>query len=188
MSGIALNGVFKSFGDEQVVSDFSMNVPNGKRVCLMGKSGSGKTTILNILLGFCEPDAGTVSIGRSSLAVVFQEDRLCDDFSALSNVRMVCGSESKAIECLNNMGLSDHLDKPVNELSGGMKRRVAIARALSMEADTIIFDEPFKGLDDATKLSVLDYVKEMTAGKTFLFITHDATEAELLGAETIFLQ
>lgn len=185
MSDIVINNITKYFGEQCVFDGFSLEIKSGERCCLMGKSGSGKTTILNIVLGFLKPDSGSVFIDKKSISVVFQEDRLCEDFSAQSNIKMVCADYEKVIACLKSLGLEEHMNKPVRELSGGMKRRVAIGRALSVEADIIIMDEPFKGLDDDTKGSVIAYVKEKTEGKTFLLITHDVEEAKKLGTDII---
>jgi len=80
------------------------------------------------------------------------------------------------------LGLKDALYKPVKKLSGGMKRRVAIARALVADAELVILDEPFKGLDDKTKESVINYVYNALTGRTVLLVTHDASEAHKLGA------
>ncbi len=182
---IVIDNVSKCFDGEQVLNGFSLTVKKGEHLCLMGKSGSGKTTLLNIILGFVKPDSGSIAIDSTSVSVVFQEDRLCEDFTALTNVRLACKNEKTATEYLTAVGLAEHLNKPVNELSGGMKRRVAIARALSVDADILILDEPFKGLDDGTKEDVIEFVRQKTKEKTLLFITHDAAEAESLGAHTV---
>ncbi len=184
---ISIKNVSKSFSDNPILVNTSLDIEYRSFVCIMGSSGCGKTTLVNIILGFEKADDGTVSGVPSNTAVVFQEDRLCEDFSALSNVRMVIKNKKlgtkTASDILTALGLEEALKKPVKELSGGMKRRVAIARALAVEADFIIMDEPFKGLDDDTKKSVIDYAKQTLKGKTVLIITHDPEEAKAFGAE-----
>ena len=86
---------------------------------------------------------------------------------------------------LTDLGLGDALTKPVRELSGGMQRRVAIARSLLMPADLYLMDEPFKGLDEDTRRTVMDLVLDRTRGKTLLAITHDPEEASYLGGRVI---
>ena len=81
------------------------------------------------------------------------------------------------------IGLTDYKGKPVSEFSGGMKRRVAIVRAVCADTDLLLFDEPFKGLDDASRRQVIQYIKERTIGRTIIVVTHDETDAIELGAE-----
>ncbi len=185
MSSFVFDKVSKAFNEKDVLSDFSLDIPKGSRVCIMGKSGSGKTTIINILLGNVIPDKGSVQNNAGRISVVFQEDRLCEDFSALRNVRMVCNDSVKATECLVAVGLEGHLNKPVKELSGGMKRRVCIARAISVDFDMLVLDEPFKGLDDGTKSDVLSVVDKSVADKTLVLVSHDAEEAKFFGASVV---
>lgn len=186
MSYISLVDVSKSFDDKIVLNRFSMSLEKGKSLCIMGPSGCGKTTIINLLLGFVKPDSGTINAPNTA-SVVFQEDRLCEDFSALSNVRISGACKNLCLELLNEMGISSEAKKAVKTFSGGMKRRVAIARALAAEADFYIFDEPFKGLDEKTKLLVIDSVKRRLDGKTFILITHDRDESDAFNAPIIEL-
>jgi NitT/TauT family transport system ATP-binding protein len=190
---IVVKNVCKSFGDKKVLENFNACFSAGSRTCIMGPSGCGKTTLAHILLGIVKPDSGSVEGILRKMSAVFQEDRLSEDFSVLSNVRMVTEkSVSKAeIEaCFSALGLEKSIHLPVRELSGGMKRRVAIARALLTDSDLIVMDEPFKGLDDTTKQQVISYIRQKTAGKTLLLISHDeedapAFEANILRMESI---
>lgn len=189
MKDILLNHISKSFDDKAVLQDFSLTLPAGKRTCIMGPSGCGKTTLLNILTGLMQPDAGTVENRPARIGMVFQENRLCEDFSALENVRMVAQDQTeRAKELLCRMGLEEDMTKPVSTLSGGMKRRVAIARALLYDAPLLVMDEPFKGLDEDTKEAVMQLVLAQTKGKTILFITHDEAEARRFADHVITLK
>lgn len=117
-------------------------------------------------------------------SAVFQEDRLCENLSPLSNLRMVCQkrpAKQRLIRELEEAGLDGCAEKPVRELSGGMKRRVSILRALLAEFDVLFLDEPFKGLDAATYLKVTDYVREQIRGKTVILVSHDPRDMERLG-------
>ena len=95
---IKLSNVYKSFEDKVVLKDFSLHVSAGERICLMGASGTGKTTILRLIMGLEKADDGEVYKG-GAVSAVFQEDRLCEDFSALSNVALVCADKNKRFSC-----------------------------------------------------------------------------------------
>ena len=129
---IELQNVSKSFGEKQVLQNFSHVFPEGELTCVMGPSGCGKTTLLSLLLGLEQPDSGRVlgMEGRRKSAV-FQEDRLCENAGAVSNLRLVNPTltREEAEAMLRDLGLGDSLRQPVRTLSGGMKRRVAILRA-----------------------------------------------------------
>ncbi len=181
---ISIKDISKSYGEKEVLNGFSMDISKGQTICLMGKSGCGKTTLINIILGLEKADGGTVSGVPSKTAVVFQEDRLFENYTTLSNIKAVSNKET-AESLIEAMGLQGSEKQPVSKLSGGMKRRVAIARCLAFDADFVVMDEPFKGLDDKTKQSVMNYVKKRLEGKTALIVSHDINEAKALGAELV---
>ena len=182
--------ITKKFGDNTVIDGFSHEFADGSFTCIMGASGCGKTTLMNMLLGVLPADSGTVTGNNVRMSAVFQEDRLCENLSVLSNLRLVMhGKPDRAmIEAeLDAVGLTGCADKPVRELSGGMKRRIALLRALLAEYEILFLDEPFKGLDDTTKQTVMDHCRQKTAGRTVILITHDKSEADHFGGETITL-
>ena len=185
------DNITKKFGDSTVINGFSHEFTDGSFTCIMGASGCGKTTLMNILLGVITPDSGTVTGNTVRMSAVFQEDRLCENLSALSNLRLVMrGKPDRALieTALAAVGLTDCADKPVRDLSGGMKRRIALLRALLAEYEILFLDEPFKGLDDATKQTVMEYCRQKTAGHTVILITHDKSEAVFFGGKTIILE
>lgn len=187
---IMLKNISKSFGEKQVLKSFSASFENGKSYCVMGPSGGGKTTLLNILLGLQKPDSGEVIGMPSDIAAVFQEDRLCEPYSALANVQAVTGkdvAESDILLLLRLLGLQNSERMPVSQLSGGMRRRVALARALLAKSELIILDEPFKGLDDNTRESVISVVLSRTKGKTLIVATHDPRDVAALCAEVLYI-
>jgi len=190
MKDIVISGLSKCFGEQVVLKDFNAVFKAGELSCIMGVSGGGKTTLLNILLGLISMDAGEIDGIPENISCVFQEDRLCEDFSAVTNVRIACDKnvDSTEIESqLKKVGLGDSMYRTVRELSGGMKRRVAIVRALMATADLIIMDEPFKGLDESTKLTVAEFVKKQLKGRTAIMVTHDESEVELMGGRLIVM-
>jgi NitT/TauT family transport system ATP-binding protein len=181
---IRVSGVGKRFGDKRVLRHFSATFSGGSVNVIMGPSGCGKTTLLQILMGFMRADEGQVDGVPHHRSAVFQEDRLCEDFSAVSNVRAVCGRrvpQAAIVAHLERLGLAGSLYQPVRELSGGMRRRVAIARAMLAPAEIVFLDEPFKGLDEKTRDMTLAYVLEQTRGKTVIAVTHSREEADRLG-------
>lgn len=183
---IKIKNLYKSYKGKKVINDLNLEIEEGTISCIMGPSGSGKTTLLNIILGVEVPDSGQVlGIEDRNIAVVFQEDRLCEGFTAKENVKLVLKKKVSSEEIYNNfyeVGLEGIENKKVSELSGGMKRRVAIVRALMAQSDVIVMDEPLKGLDVGTKLKVIKYIKKNCEGKTLIFTSHDMEEVKLLEA------
>lgn len=176
----------KSYGDKAVLTDFSICFQKGEISAVMGPSGCGKTTLFRILLGIEKADSGEVRGGKA--VAVFQEDRLSEP---LSSVRNVCLGNPKATReeaktLLAALGLADDMEKPVKELSGGMRRRVSIARALIADADTVLLDEPFSALDEDTKTSVMAFTRQALKGKTVVLITHDLDEARAFAGNRIY--
>ncbi len=192
MQNVRIKNISKTYGEKQVLSRLSKEFSAGETTVIMGASGCGKTTLLRILLGLEKADSGEVTGMPERVAVLFQEDRLCEDVSAYENIALVlerkkthaqrdaqkCRIEQEAAQ----VGITaDDLKQNVMELSGGMRRRIALLRALLYEADCVILDEPFKGLDAATKQIVMQYVKEKVAGRTTFLVTHEQAEADFFG-------
>lgn len=188
MNDIELKDISKSFGDLKVWDKLSCTFRAGEISCIEGSSGCGKTTLLNMIAGIIKSDSGTVTGVPERISYVFQEDRLCEDFSALSNIKLVCGknkTKDEIVSHLKELSLDADSKKSVREFSGGMKRRVAIARAVCFDSECILLDEPFKGLDAELKKSVMDYVLKHRNGRTVICVTHDKSEAEYLGGTII---
>ena len=184
MRDIVIENLCKSYEGRPVLQDFSATLPAGHITGLMAPSGAGKTTLLRLFMGLEQPDAGTITgLEGVRLSVVFQEDRLCENLSAVSNIRLVNPARSvqEVTRALDLVGLSGAYWQPVRELSGGMRRRVAILRALLAEYELLLLDEPFKGLDKTTKAAVMADTRQRICGRTVLFVTHDASELEAMG-------
>ena len=188
MKDIVLDRVSFAYEDQPVLQEFSHTLPAGHITCLMGPSGCGKTTLFRLLCGSIAPLSGTITGIPDRISAVFQEDRLCEDFSALSNLRFAVGSrpdKAELVALLDSLGLEGDSPAPVRTFSGGMKRRVAIARALAAKGDLLLLDEPFKGLDEETRAAAAKLLLARTAGKTVFVITHDPAEAKLLSAPVL---
>lgn len=185
---IEIKNISKSFGTEQVLENVSLEINEGESLVVAGQSGRGKTTLLRLIMGLEKADVGEITGVPEKIAAVFQEDRLPPEFTALNCVRMPAPKSASKAEIekqLTELGLGEHINKPVSELSGGMKRRVAICRAALADADALFMDEPFTGLDRETKLKVIEYIKKYCAGKTLVVVSHSPEDAELLGAKEI---
>lgn len=184
MEDIIIRDLSKSFDGKPVLTHFSARLPAGQVTGLMAPSGGGKTTLLRLLLGLEPPDGGSIQgLAGRKLSAVFQEDRLCQNLDPVANIRLVSPRRSRqeVLQALAQVGLSDCVTQPVRELSGGMRRRVAILRALLADYDLLLLDEPFQGLDAATKELVLADTRRRCAGRTVLLVTHDPTELEAMG-------
>ena len=180
---IKVDHVSKAYGEQQILRDLCCVFPEGKTTCIRGRSGCGKTTLIRLLLGLDIPDKGKIEgISDRKISAVFQEDRLCENLSAASNIRLVC-TETISDRELEEAYKAVALQKPVRELSGGMRRRVSILRALLADSDCVIMDEPLRGLDEKTRTKTIDYILKKTEGKTLIFVTHEEQEAVWLKAD-----
>lgn len=187
---LEIKNVSKAYGEKKVFDNFSLTLPDQGVYAVCTPSGSGKTTLLRLIAGLEKPDSGEVVLPENAeISVVFQEDRLLSSLNVRGNVAVVLGdidaSRRLADECIKRCGLSDVAEKPVSSLSGGMKRRVAIARAVAFGGNILLLDEPFKGLDDATKRMTADFVFENKQNRLTIMITHDLSEAEAYADEII---
>lgn len=187
---IIIKDLCKSYGENKILRNLNAVIEKGRITCLMGPSGEGKTTLLNILMGFEKADSGSAENIPHNKAAVFQENRLCESFSAFTNIKIANDSLSdETIKVhLEQVGLGDAASQKVCTLSGGQKRRVALVRAVLAEKDILFLDEPFKGLDEDTKTAVTEYLLQNTADTTVVMVTHDIDEASSLGAKVMYLK
>jgi NitT/TauT family transport system ATP-binding protein len=196
---IELRGVRKAFrleSGEQVtaVDGVDLTVPAGELVCVLGPSGHGKSTMLNMIAGFTEPTAGEVLSGGAPVTgpgadrgVVFQRDtlflwrRVADNIAFGLRARGVPKDERDAIVAryLQIIGMEDYARAWPKQLSGGMRRRVAIAAVFANEPEVLLMDEPFVGLDYARRATLHEVLLELWARSrtTVFFVTHDVDEA-----------
>ena len=189
MSAIVAEHLWKSYGAQTVLRDVSLTAGADRITCVMAPSGTGKTTLLRILLGLEAPDRGTVRLPeRCRWAAVFQEERLLDHLDAWGNLRFAgCGDGPRAAGLLAELGLAEEADKPVREFSGGMRRRLTLARALLAPSDALALDEPFTGLDEENRAVCRALLLREAAGKPVLLVTHDENDVSGLGARLLRL-
>jgi NitT/TauT family transport system ATP-binding protein len=193
-----INGISKRFpgGASIVLDNVSLSIAEGEFVCLLGASGCGKTTLLNLIAGLDEPTSGTITAtGRTSL--IFQEPALFPWLTAGKNIELALKAsgverakrKEKAQELLHLVHLDRSYDQRPHELSGGMKQRVAIARALAQESKILLLDEPFAALDAITRDFLHEEISRVwkERGLTIVFVTHNVREAVRLGQRVLLL-
>lgn len=175
---LSLSDVTKAYGKKAVLDRVSAVYEPGGIYYLTTPSGSGKTTRLHVLAGLLGPDGGTVRT-PGPCSMVFQEDRLCEDYSAVKNVEMVTGSPREAAGALGKLLEEDALYKPCRLLSGGMRRRVALVRAMEADSEYVLLDEPFAGMDAITRRRAEEYIRERQRGRILVIATHQKGEKSL---------
>ena len=182
----------KSFDGRPVLSGLSHTFPEGRVSCILGRSGVGKTTLLRLVAGLEKPDAGRVlGVPEGGLSMLFQEDRLPPQLTAAGCLRCVLPKapdrEARIEEALRALEVNGEPDQPVREFSGGMARRVALARALLYPSPLVLLDEPFKGLDAATRDRAVAFAHPLLAGRTTLLVTHDEADVSAFDADVLRL-
>ena len=196
---IIIQDLCKSYGALTVLSHLDLHFTSARPCCLMSPSGSGKTTLFRILMGLEQADGGSLRFTenghplskRPRISAVFQEDRLCEAFTPLENVRMAAGCALSAGQIRKEMALllpEESLDRPVFTLSGGMKRRTALCRAVLTPCEILLMDEPFTGLDSGTRSQAIRYILDRLKGRLLLIATHSEEDVSLLGGEILHLQ
>ncbi|MBN1958341.1 MAG: ABC transporter ATP-binding protein [Desulfuromonadales bacterium] len=190
-------------GEKLVLADIGFSARRGELICILGRSGCGKTTLLNLLAGFIAPDQGTIRLHDQPVSkpgpdrcVVFQDDALFPWLTVRENIafglkgqRISSAQKEEEIDrFLKLVGLSEFAAYLPSEISGGMKQRVALARVLILKPQVLLMDEPFAALDAQTREEMQNLVLELwqQLAHTILFVTHDVTEAVLL-ADRILL-
>ncbi|GAA1163503.1 ABC transporter ATP-binding protein [Kribbella jejuensis] len=212
LSPVRFHQVGKAFGSGRkavvALDGVDLEVRAGEFVCLLGASGCGKTTLLNLVAGLDRPTTGRIELHSSRPAVVFQEAALMPWLTAAGNVELplrMAGvpkaqRRAKAAELLELVRLKGLGDKRPHELSGGMRQRVALARALASTADStdsadagkpslLLMDEPFSALDAITRDVLQGELLRIwrATGTAILFVTHDVREAVRLGQRVVLL-
>lgn len=194
---VTVDNISMRYESAEVFSGFSASFRDGAVSCLIGPSGCGKSTLLNILAGLAEPSSGSVSgLSGRSVSYAFQEPRLLPWKSVEGNVDFVLDRSLPAAErsarvarWLDAVRLSDAASLWPSQLSGGMARRASLARTFVTEADILLLDEPFSGIDMAVKRSMMKDLKDLwtASGTTVIMVTHDVDEALAVGDEVFVL-
>ena len=208
---IKVNGLHKSFDNVEVLKGIDIDINKGDVLCVIGASGSGKSTFLRCLNLLEKANSGSIifdgedlmdknvnlDLHRQKMGMVFQQFNLFPHLTILKNLTiapmMLKGivkeeAEAKAMKLLERVGLADRADDYPNMLSGGQKQRVAIVRALAMNPDVMLFDEPTSALDPEMVGEVLDVMKELAAeGMTMIVVTHEMGFAREVANRVIFI-
>lgn len=184
---ISVSHLSHQYGSLEVINDWNIDIQQGERVVLLGPSGAGKTTFLNIVSGLQKPTSGKVHLAADRIGFVFQEARLIPWCTVKENLTFVA-KEHPYQDLLKTLELTGFEQYFPNELSGGMQQRVNLARALLVEPDLLILDEAFTSLDIDVKLQILHDLNRHWEERhfTLLAVTHDPKEALLL-ADCIFI-
>ena len=188
---IRIENINKRYGDNIIFNNFQIDFYENKINCILGKSGCGKTTLLNIISGVVKNDESDFKgIEDLGVSYIFQDDRLIDWLSVEDNIKLVIKkhySEAKVNELcekyLKLVGIYEYKNYYPQRLSGGMRQRVNIARAFIYPSKIIIMDEPFKSIDIKNKQIIMENFKKILEedNRTVLFVTHDIDEALYLG-------
>ena len=209
---IRIEGLFKSFGDNNVLNGFNMELKSGENLVIMGKSGSGKSVMVKCLMGLMQPDKGEVEIMglnvlnmeqqeldqlRKQIGFLFQGSALYDSMTVRENLefplrkqKMPQAEKDELVyEALESVGLRHAVELLPDELSGGMKRRIALARAIILHPKIIIYDEPTTGLDPITAKEIIVLMREIQKkhGSAALIITHDVDCSRVIADRMILL-
>lgn len=182
---IEITDLTKKYGEKAVFESYSNTLEINGILLVKGASGCGKTTLMKMIAGL-EDYNGEISVPTDRISFMFQEDRLIPFISVLKNVTAVSDSET-AKKYLNKFGLEKEFDSPPLSLSGGMRRRAALARALSYPSNLVILDEPFKGLDDALRQTVIEIINEESEAKDFIIVTHESFDGEFEDGKILYL-
>lgn len=197
---LELSHLKKQFDGKEVVSDLSLSLEKGKLLCILGFSGCGKTTTLNMIGGFLTPDSGSILVDgqdithlppeRRPVTTVFQSYGLFPHMTVVENVMYGLkfkgvgrkDARKRAMEYLELVGLTEYANFHIHQISGGQQQRVALARALIVEPKICLLDEPFCNLDAALRGKMRQELKKIQRelGMTMVFVTHDQEEAMLL--------
>ena len=210
---IKIQKLYKSFGDKEILKNLNFSINNGECVCVIGKSGIGKSVLLKHMIGLMYPDKGYVNIDgqiinelnfsdlqkiRSKISMVFQFGALFDFMSVIENVslplyKLTNFSKDKIIEhakkSLHEVGLEGAEDMMPSELSGGMKKRVGIARAISANPEYMLYDEPTTGLDPIMTNSINNLIKKIHNEEklTSIIVTHEMKTVRNVANRVLFL-
>lgn len=200
-TALILEDVTVSFDEKKVLDHMNARFDSDKVYCVMGPSGCGKTTLLRVCAGLQETTGGRVGIRRKQchqktsgpekdvtnrkIGMVFQEDRLCMQLSALNNVLLTADcqySTETIISLLSEIFPKEAIQQPAMELSGGMKRRLAVARAVLSDADCLLLDEPFAGLDEENHKRLSRWILQNRNERLLVVTTHDEADIGRMGA------
>ncbi|QNA45582.1 ABC transporter ATP-binding protein [Lacibacter sediminis] len=197
---ISVRHLYKSFGSNEVLKDFNLEVYKGENVVVLGKSGSGKSVLIKCIIGLLEQDAGEITVLnddvislnskeldvlRAKVGFLFQSNALYDSMTVRENLEFplrrhwikltAAETNDKVMDVLTNVGLAHTVDMMPSELSGGMRKRIALARTLILDPEIMLYDEPTTGLDPITAKEISELMLEMGEkyNTSAIIISHD---------------
>lgn len=203
---IQVKALRKSFGSQKVLNGIDLDVALGETLSVLGRSGTGKSVLLKIIIGLQQPDSGSICIQgreitglsreqlnetRKKIGFLFQNSALYDSLTVEQNVAFPLERHSnmpdakrkeRVRELLSSVGMQENLDKLPGQISGGMQKRASLARALALSPDILLFDEPTAGLDPITASEIDDLILKMRKerGITSIVVTHDLPSARVV--------
>jgi phospholipid/cholesterol/gamma-HCH transport system ATP-binding protein len=212
-SPVMVDGLRKSFGAQAVLNGITLSVAKGEILSVLGRSGTGKSVLLRLLIGLDKPDAGSIRMNgeeitqlgpeklneaRRNIGFLFQQAALYDSLSLEANVEFPLlrhlkqaegNPRERARELLASVGLDKDLKKMPSQISGGMKKRVALARALALNPAVVLFDEPTAGLDPITAAEIGQLIVDLgkQRGMTSIVVTHDMHAAKYFSNRLVLL-
>jgi phospholipid/cholesterol/gamma-HCH transport system ATP-binding protein len=210
---IELKDIHKSFGEQTVLDGIDLAIEPGETVSVLGRSGTGKSVLLKLLIGLQKPDSGSISIEgheitgleirdlndvRKQIGFLFQEAALYDSMTIEQNVEFPLKRHTtlsrderkkRVQDLLSSVGLESDFEKLPGELSGGMKKRVGLARALALDPPIIMFDEPTAGLDPITSAEIDELILDLKKKRkmTSVVVTHDVHSAKHISDRLVVL-
>jgi len=210
---IAIADLHKSFGEQVVLDGISLQVASGETVAVLGRSGTGKSVLLKLIIGLQAPDSGSVRISgqeikdlgtkqlnevRKRIGFLFQQAALYDSLTVHDNVAFPLSRhmtmsdkerKSRAKELLANVGMDRDIEKMPSEISGGMQKRVGLARALALDPEILLFDEPTAGLDPITAAEIGKLILDLKKKRkmTAVVVTHDVRGAKAFSDRVVLM-
>jgi len=211
-TSIEARALRKSFGEQVVLDGINLSVEPGETISVLGRSGTGKSVLLKLLIGLQKPDSGSITIDgqeitrlsldqlneiRKKIGFLFQQAALYDSLTLIQNVEFPLSRHtdlkpgernSRARELLQRVGMTGDLNKLPAEVSGGMKKRVGLARALALDPHIVMFDEPTAGLDPVTAAEIANLIVDLKQQHiTSIVVTHDLHTARVISDRFVVL-